>query len=241
MITMNNILHSKILKQSMICQLVICCSLLNITAASAATYAFKADKILQVQISKSGLNRISNPPYKIVQVTGDDSTFRLKHDEDGTNIFLMPLAKIDEKIELSIKNNVGDVQDLELHVANIKGRSIIIDGTNTLILEHREQKEISHMLRAMKDNVVDKYYVQNSKQMLANIGELTVNHTKIYKYKNLTGGVFEVKNPTKKEVILDISEFAKRFDNPQTSYPKTSVLSSKQIITVFVIQKLVEK
>jgi hypothetical protein len=48
--------------------------------ASGKTYQAQDNEPLQIKISKTGLNRISNPPYKIMQVTGDDSKFRLKYE-----------------------------------------------------------------------------------------------------------------------------------------------------------------
>lgn len=209
--------------------------------ASSEVYQPRPEEKLKVKISKSGLNRISNPPYKIVQVTGDDSKFKLKYDEDGTNIYFMPLSKIDENIEISIKNNAGFVQDLELLVSNIKGRSIIIDGKTSTILELIEKNDIAHMLRAMKDNINGKFYVQSANQILQSIGDITVKQIKTYKYKDLVGGVFELSNPTKNLVKLDISNFAKQFNNVKSSYPSLAEVYPKQQITVLIVQKLTEK
>lgn len=61
--------------------------LLQAFIVEAELYKFSPEKKLSFEISKSGLNRISNPPYKITQLTGDDSKFRIKYDEDGSNIF----------------------------------------------------------------------------------------------------------------------------------------------------------
>ena len=209
--------------------------------ASGETYQAQANDPLQIKISKSGLNRISNPPYKITQVTGDDSKFRLKYDEDGTNIYFMPLSTVGENVEISIRNNAGITQDLELQVSNIKGKSIIIDGKTNLNLERTQKSDIAQMLRAMKDNVQGKFYVQKTKQKLDNIGILKVEQSKIYKYKNLAGGVFEITNPTRNPITLDVSIFAKSFDNVKSSYPNISVIEPKKTITVLVVQKLAGK
>jgi len=128
--------------------------------ANAEIYQFKGYEKLKIKISKAGLNRISNPPYKIVQVTGDDSKFRLKYDDDGTNIYFMPIVPVGESCEISIKNNAGFVQDVELIVSNIKGRSVIIDSKTTSKLENLQLSNISEMLRAMRDDTEDRFYVQ---------------------------------------------------------------------------------
>lgn len=217
--------------------LFVCLSIIA-TTARGETHRFKEDQILKVKISKSGLNRISNPPYKIVQVTGDDSKFRIKYDEDGTNIYFMPISKVGEFCEISIKNNAGLVQDLELEVSNIKGKSIIIDSKTTSKLEYLELSNISQMLRAMRDNAEDKFYVQAHKQKLDNIGSLKVMQQKIYKYKNLVGGVFEIKNPGKKAVQLNLSEFTKRFDNVKASYADKQIIPPKAISRVLIVQRV---
>ena len=209
--------------------------------AFADTYQAEIDKRLRVKISKSGLNRISNPPYKITQVTGDDSKYRLKYDEDGTNIYFMPLNSVGENTEISIKNNAGFVQDLELLVSDISGQSIIIDGKTSLIAEHTEKSDIAQMLRAMKDNVNSKFYVQSILKKFNNIGILTVEQSKIYKYKNLTGGVFEIRNPGKSTITLDVSIFAKQFDNVKSSHPGLSIIEPNKTINVLIVQKLLEK
>ena len=209
--------------------------------ASGETYQAQDNEPLQIKISKSGLNRISNPPYKITQVTGDDSKFRLKYDEDGTNIYFMPLITIGENVEISIRNNAGITQDLELKVSDIKGKSIIIDGKTHLNLERIQKSDIAEMLRAMKDNAQGKFYVQNTKQKLDNIGILKVEQSKIYKYKNLAGGVFEITNPTKNPITLDVSIFARSFDNVKSFYPNLSIIEPSITITVLVVQKLAGK
>ena len=209
--------------------------------ASGETYQAQSNEPLQIKISKSGLNRISNPPYKITQVTGDDSKFRLKYDEDGTNIYFMPLSAVGENVEISIRNNAGITQDLELKVSDIKGKSIIIDGKTHLNLERIQKSDIAEMLRAMKDNVQGKFYVQNTKQKLDNIGILKVEQSKIYKYKNLAGGVFEITNPTKNPITLDVSIFARSFDNVKSFYPNLSTIEPSITITVLVVQKLAGK
>ena len=211
------------------------------STALAETYKAQSDERLQVKISKSGLNRISNPPYKITQVTGDDSKFRLKYDEDGSNIYLMPLIAIGERLEISIRNNAGLVQDLELLVSGTSGKSIIIDGKINKRREDAEKKDIALMLRAMKDNVRGKFYVRDIKQAAKDIGVLRVEQRKSYKYKNLLGGVFEISNPSKERITFDVSIFAGGFDNLKSFYPRVEIIEPKEKIKVLVVQKIAEK
>lgn len=211
------------------------------SAALAETYKAQSDERLQVKISKFGLNRISNPPYKITQVTGDDSKFRLKYDEDGSNIYLMALIAIGERLEISIRNNAGAVQDLELLVSDASGKSIIIDGKINKRLEDAEKKDIAQMLRAMKDNLRGKFYVRDIKQAGSNIGVLRVEQQRSYKYKNLLGGVFEITNQAEERITFDVSIFAGGFDNLKSFYPMVEVIEPKGTIKVLVVQKIAEK
>lgn len=215
-----------------------CLLLLCTFPANAEIYQFKEGEKLKIKISKAGLNRISNPPYKIVQVTGDDSKFRLKYDDDGTNIYFMPIVPVAETCEISIKNNAGFVQDAELIVSNIKGRSIIIDSKITSKLEDLQLSNISEMLRAMRDDTEDKFYVQIRRQKLDNLDALRVTQEKIYKYKNLVGGVFEIKNPTREEITLNLAEFTNRFDNVKASYSNIPSIPPSKIATVLIVQKV---
>jgi hypothetical protein len=214
-----------------------CCNfLLQVFIAEAAVYRYQSDAKLSLKISKSGLNRISNPPYKITQLTGDESKFRIKYDEDGSNIYFMPLVKVGDVIEVSIKNNIGHIQDLEFTIDNIKGKSIVIDGKANLNMDKMQKSNVAQMLRAMKDNVDSKFYVQKANQNLGSINNLQVKQTKIYRYKELAGGVFELKNNTKREIALNNREFAKRFDKVKSFYPETSIIRPKQTSTLLIVQ-----
>lgn len=214
-----------------------------VIATSTISYAQKlvasADNRLIVKISKSGLNRISNLPYQIVQVTGDDSTYRLKSDADGQNIYLMPLKAIGEKIEISIKNNIGQVQDLELQVANIKGQSIDINSKSVLLQTQRyQQQELKGMLAAMAADLPGKYYAQKVDHKLGNLGSLDVRQTGLYKWQDLVGGVFIIKNRTRYPQSIKQEDFIKRFDHVLASFVGNNNLAPKESARFLVIQKL---
>jgi hypothetical protein len=226
-----------------------------------------ADQKLKLDISKSGLNRISNPPYKIVQMTGDDSRYRMKSDQDGANIYFMPLTDVGSMIELSIKNNIGVVYDLELKVENISGQSISIDGSRKFnkrvlssgksqtavksasnnsekrVLDYFEREDTRQMLKAMKLGRDDKFYVidvnSNYKPVGASdtLAAFAINMKKIYKWQDLVGGVFLFKNETKSNQYLDIKSFARRFDNVVASYASSQIIPANSSSIIFIIQK----
>lgn len=133
-------------------KLIVLC-LVVVQVAYGKTFIAHPNEKLFAKVSKTGLNRISNSPYQIVQITGDESRYRLKCDDDGMNIYLMPLVEIGEKIEISIKNNMGFVFDMELEVANIRGQTICIDSQKmTKPRYHCYQRHCEECCQARRGN-----------------------------------------------------------------------------------------
>jgi hypothetical protein len=170
---MNRYLKTHNVKTNSIKVAVIIFWIFSAFVARGVTLKAQHDGRLKSRISKSGLNRITNHPYRIVQVTGDESKYRMKHDEDGENVFLMPLGKVGDRIEISLKYNIGTVHDLELEVAAIKGQSINIDSLNVSKTDYRDQlrQDLSEMLSAMSSSQKGKLYVQQ----VTNIAQQTVS------------------------------------------------------------------
>jgi len=208
--------------------------------ASANIIRYTPNEVKEVSVSKGGLNRITYSPYKIIQVTGDESKYRIKYDEDGSSIYLMPLVSVGETIEVSIKNNAGQVQDLHLKVEKKKGSSFVIDGTYLPIKEKEGRVVASKMLRAMKDKKVDIFYVQEHKQELDRVGSLGVKQIRTYQYKNLRGGVFVITNPTREKQSFNKNEFNKRFRNIIASYPEDITVQPKCSAVFYLVQKTEE-
>lgn len=219
------------------CFLIIC----QVGIGKGDVYQYTAGSIIKGEISKTGLNRISNPPYKITQVTGDESKYRLKHDEDGLNIYIMPLCEVGKDIEISIRNNAGFVQDLLLRVSDTKGKVIVIDGHSANNPEQLGNSILSRMLRAMKDDVADIFYVQSGLLQISDITGLKVNQIKTYQYKNLRGGIFELRNPTREIVNFSGKIFARGFDKVIGVYPDEVEIMPKQKVKVMLVQEIKDK
>lgn len=219
------------------CLVIIC----QVGIGKGDVYQYSAGSIIKGEISKTGLNRISNPPYKITQVTGDESKYRLKHDEDGLNIYIMPLCEVGKDIEISIRNNAGFVQDLLLRVSDTKGRVIVIDGHCANNSEQLQTSILSRMLRAMKDDVADIFYVQSGLSQISDIGGLKAKQIKTYQYKNLRGGIFELRNPTREIVNFSGKIFAQGFDKVIGVYPDEVAIMPKQKVKVMLVQEIKDK
>lgn len=215
-----------------------------LVACSVAPLAFgqslraRENAKVTAKISKAGLNRISSPPYQILQVTGDESAFRLKSDPDGANIYIMPLKKTGEKIEISIKNSAGTTHDMELEVAPIPGQSICVTSNKAKDPNDKTDKaNIVQMLKCMQDDKNDKFYVQDTRKSLDAIGDLTLTQTKLYRWKDLSGGVFLVTNNTRKTLELNLLDLTSRFDNVLTSFASKTHVAPYDSVRVFIIQK----
>ena len=219
------------------CLVIIC----QVGIGKGDAYQYSAGSIIKGEISKTGLNRISNPPYKITQVTGDESKYRLKHDEDGLNIYIMPLCEVGKDIEISIRNNAGFVQDLLLRVSDTKGRVIVIEGGRVNNPEQLRTSILSRMLRAMKDDVADIFYVQSGLLQISDTGGLKAKQIKTYQYKNLRGGIFELQNPTREIVNFSGKIFAQGFDKVIGVYPDELAIMPREKVKVMLVQEIKDK
>jgi len=215
-------------------------SILITASVNAETIRYTPNKVMELSVSKGGLNRITYSPYKIIQVTGDEGKYRIKYDEDGSSIYLMPLVDVGEVIEVSLRNNAGQVQDLHLKVANKKGYSLLIDGAYVPASEKANKDIAAKMLRAMKDNKQDIFYVQNHKQKLDNVQSLKIQQIQTYQYKNLRGGVFTISNTTRDKQIFSKEEFNKRFSNVIASYPANITVKPRGKELFYLVQKVEE-
>lgn len=215
-------------------------SILITASVNAETIRYTPNKVMELLVSKGGLNRITYSPYKIIQVTGDEGKYRIKYDEDGSSIYLMPLVDVGEIIEVSLRNNAGQVQDLHLKVANKKGSSLVIDGAYVPASQKANKDIAANMLRVMKDNQQGIFYVQKHKQGLGNINGLNITQIRTYQYKNIKGGVFAISNITREKQIFSKDEFNKRFSNVIASYPANITVKPKRTALFYLVQKVEE-
>lgn len=215
-------------------------SILSTASVNAETIRYTPNKVMELSVSKGGLNRITYSPYKIIQVTGDEGKYRIKYDEDGSSIYLMPLVDVGEVIEVSLRNNAGQVQDLHLKVANKKGSSLVIDGAYMPASEKANKDIAAKMLRAMKDNQHGIFYVQKHKQGLGNINGLNITQIRTYQYKNIKGGVFAISNITRDKQIFSKEDFNKKFSNVIASYPENITVKPKRTALFYLVQKVEE-
>ena len=145
------------------------------------------------QIGKSGLNRITMLPHKIVSVAGDSSEYKLQSDADGSSIFVMPLADIGKDIELSLRSDIGEIRDLNLKVVSGRGRTIKLHNASKLDLAALEKQEVQNMISAMQKKVRGGYRVRKHKRLIKNEHNLNIIQKASYSYKDLSGAVLLVR------------------------------------------------
>lgn len=178
-------------------------------AALAVKFKLNSEDRIKTQISKSSLNRITMLPHRITQVTGDESKYKLKFDEDGSNIYIMPTGKIGETIELSIKSTAHLVQDLLLEVAGIAGKSIYLQHVNPFKEEDKiVDSEIKLMLKSMMSGKKGKYYVQGANRIIANKLSLDIKQVQTYRWGNVVGAVIDIENKSKLPVNISEQDVA---------------------------------
>ena len=221
--------------------------LLNI-ALTGSSYAedAKDGKVRESYvIGKSGLNRITMLPHKIVSVAGDNSQYKLQSDKDGSSIYIMPIAKANQTIELSVRSDVGEIKDLVLKVVPGRGQTIKLNNTKKLDLAWEQKREIKKMISSMQKKERGGYRVRKLNRNIANNYNLKIMQKALYRYKNLRGAVLEVtpRRTSSKSMILpsDVNEemFAKLFSGiVATSINKGS--SDKEIL-VFVVTSIEDK
>lgn len=200
-----------------------------------SVFAEEGHKI-HMQLSKTGLNRISNPPYKITDVIGDSSKFRLQSDTDGANIYLMPMGRVGEHIEISIKNNIGKVQDFDFKIADIKGQIIVVEDKQ--ITENSFsvlKKDISQMLQSMRNGQKGKFFVEKINQLVIGAGSHRITALDSYKWKDIKGVRFEIENTKNTKIAVEDFWFPKRWKSVMVHWSSARYLEPKEKALILMI------
>ena len=207
-------------------------------SALAANFKLNSASRIKAQISKSGLNRISMLPHRITQVTGDESKYKLKYDEDGSNIYIMPVGKIGETIELSIKSTGNLVQDMSLEVANIAGRTIILEQDQSAeYVTEIIMNEAKLMLKSMMDGRKGKYYILDNEQIIPNKLGLNIKQVKIYRWSNISGAIIEIENNSKSPITISEDKIAYLYRSVLMTAIEgmDSTISSKSKVRAYIV------
>jgi hypothetical protein len=165
-----------------------------------------------VEISKSGLNRITMFPHHIIKILGDESKYKVEIDEKGSDIYIMPLCKVGEKIEISLKTSSNLSLDLELLVVEGHGKTIHFKR-NAAIKHSKNTQEIEAILKAMQLEQFGKYYVSDANYLISAKSGMNIQQLKIYKYQNIIGRILVISNETAENILLPWQQFFDLFTN----------------------------
>lgn len=168
--------------------------LLNIAISGSYAESLKEEKVRESYvIGKSGLNRITMLPHKIVSVAGDNSQYKLQSDKDGSSIYIMPIAKVNQKIELSVRSDVGEIRDLELEAVAGPGRTVKLCSRERVDCGCMQRQDIKKMISSMQKKEKGDYRVRKLNRNIANNYNLKIIQKASYRYRDLRGGVLEVR------------------------------------------------
>lgn len=188
-----------------------------------------------VEISKSGLNRITMLPHHIIKILGDESKYKVEIDEKGSDIYIMPLCKVGEKIEISLKTSSNLSLDLELLVVEGHGKTIHFKR-NAAIKHSKNTQEIEAILKAMQLEQFDKYYVSDVNHLISAKSGMNIQQLKIYKYQNIIGRILVISNETAENILLPWQQFFDLFANVKAiSIEGPLILPPNNILRVLVV------
>ena len=188
-----------------------------------------------IKIGKSGLNRITMLPHHIIKILGDESKYKVKIDEKGSDIYIMPLCQIGEKIEISLKTSSNFSLDLELLVVEGRGQTIHLKR-NLLIKSSKNISGIEEILKAMQLEQSGKYYVSEVNHLISEKSGMTIQQLKTYKYQNIIGRMLVISNRTTENILLPWQQFFDLFANVKAiSIEGPLILLPNNILRVFVV------
>lgn len=166
-----------------------------------------------LDISHQGINRISVQPKRVSKIVGDSSDFTAIVVDDGSDIFITSKKPVGTKINCSIILVDNSVLDINLNVIALEYPAII-----KLDLDHYKDGHVSEnvdsMLLHMQRAECGKYYVQHTNKLIkaTNNHFIKIVQTRSYRFGNLYGGIFEIKNLSSKRQNFSTEDFYNSFD-----------------------------
>ncbi len=250
--------YNKIIQHTMVIILVLSVLIVANTPTSYAgnnistkEYNINPKKKIETVIGAGLLNRIHIDFATIMEVVGDESRYSIHWSGDYRNLFIFPKVEVGETIEVSFIMSGGVAQDVIFTVGDCDSKSIILrnkdkastkyknlNSQKTLsILDHELKYEINKMLRAMFIGDKDKYYVIDTKRIIAKNNKLLIKQEKAYRYKSLTGAVLSVKNKSTNIIRIEQSDIQHIFHNPIAVNIKQRIIQPKALAQILVVTK----
>lgn len=214
------------------------------TSNHAQEVEFTPNKKIEAVIGEGELNRIQVKNNELMEVVGDESKYSLHWSGDYRNVFIRPKIAAGETIELSLVMAGGLAQDIRFTIGDVTAQTIFIGTPSNrhqqILTEERLLKsEIALMLRAMIDEVKDKYYVINIERYLssAETNKTSIRQVKAYRYKDLSGAVLQLINNSDKEIELREQDFSTIFKSTVAVDIESRFIAPKQLGRIFIITR----
>ena len=172
-------------------------------------------KPLKLNISENGINRISFAPNIITNIWGDSSEYSASLSNNGSELFLTSKLEAGNNIALAVALAGGRIIDLVLATKKNDPSIIHLNLQNHSSKIDEVQKEAGNMLKAMRQGIKGKYYVQEYKNSIEinSHNVLQARHSRLYQFGDLIGIPLHLKNKSKGVVEVDIHKLLRGFSN----------------------------
>lgn len=200
-------------------------------------------------IGAGGVNRIQVIGSEIMEVVGDESKYSLYWSNDWRNLFITPKTEIGETVDISLILVGGQAQDMRLTVGDVTAQTIFLQSNNSVttsststsssqVLFSKQLKlEIASMMRAMIEDVKNKYYVNILKRSIKQNKEILITQSKSYRYKDLSGAVLSIKNLTSKAIALEEECVSSLFKGVIAINLPVNLLPARSKVSAFIITR----
>lgn len=228
------------------------------TAIAAQKFIVSADKKITAMVAKDHLNRLQVQGSQVMEVIGDESKYGIYWSSDWRNLFIKPKIPAGQSFELTLVMAGGIAQDIKFITADKGGGQTVFIKAATpdpglltraaysteaiaqsfLVnsLQH-VKAEISLMMRAMINQVKDKYYVIKNQRVICANPKWLITQTIAYRYKNFSGAVLLVQNLTSKFLKLQEADFKHLFSRTVAITLSSPDLAPRAKEPIFIITR----
>lgn len=173
-------------------------------------------KPTKITLSSNGINRINFAEQRVVQIVGESQKFTKLLTSHGADLFLTSKLSGEAGCEnISVVLSDGRVIDFVIKIEKSDVPTIIKFNFSSLVFQRHEMVlAASKMIRAMREERVGKYYVQDVDkhfklpELLAGVGVQVVAN---YRYLKLAGVVLKV-TPSNGGIEISENDFHQMFE-----------------------------
>lgn len=195
---------------------------------------------IKLNIASDAMNRIGFDNIRVRKLIGNTSGFNSILSDDGQNLFISSKLPHGKRLDFSALLDSGDIIDFSLFLVKSQNPHFI-----KLKLEknkpYRGESEASAMMRAMRLDMIDKYYVQTIKKTikLPHFKEIQLVQDSSYRFGDLYGSIFsfKIKNGANRDLTHDLlaSSFNKIIATYVEPHDSSLSLSSNAVRRAFIV------